>query len=122
MSARRYWDILTTAVRDFHHDNALRLAAALSYYTALALAPLLLVVVAIAGLIWGRQAASQELLDQFQTLVGPAGAEVVQSILISTAKPHQGIIATIIGLLTLLAGATGFFLQLQGALNVIWEV
>ncbi|HEY3245033.1 MAG TPA: YihY/virulence factor BrkB family protein [Phycisphaerae bacterium] len=122
MSARRFWDMIAATVRDFRQDNALRLAAALSYYTALALAPLLLVVLAIARLIWSRQAASQRLLDQFQTLFGHAGAEVVRSILASAAKPHQGITATIIGLLTLLAGATGLFLQLQAALNVIWEV
>lgn len=115
-------EVLKATVRDFREDKALRLAAAMSYYALLSLAPLLIVAVAVAGMVWGRQSASAEVVEQMENQVGAAGAEVAQSVLASAAQPARGIVALAIGGGVLLLGATGLFLQLQGALNTIWDV
>jgi membrane protein len=113
---------LKKAVSDFLEDGALRLAAALSYYTILSFAPLLLVVVGIAGYVGGRQAIAQQLIEQATTLVGPVGGELAKAVLMSADEPRKGFIAIVTGIVTLLIGATGVFGQLQDALNIIWEV
>ncbi len=119
---RSAWDLLRTAFSDWNEDKAPRLGAALAYYTSLSLAPLLLVIIGIAGLAFGEEAARGQILGQLQALVGEQGGRAIQDMLANAQKPSSGIVATAIGLVTLLLGASGVFGQLQDALNTVWEV
>ena len=103
-------------------DDIPHLGAAISYYTIFALAPILIVAIAIAGFAFGADAVRGEIVGQIEGLVGHSGAVAVQGMLEGAANRSSGIFATIIGLLTLFLGATGLFLELQTALNVIWRV
>lgn len=103
-------------------DHASRLAAALAYYTIFSLAPLLVIAIAVAGFIWHRDAVEAQVMAQIQGLVGIDGAEFVGDLIRSANNPAEGILATIIGIVTLLFGALGVFNELHNALNVIWEV
>jgi membrane protein len=115
------WHVSLRAVQDWWQDNCLRLAASLAYYTALSLAPLVLLIVGVIGLVLDRQQVGSQLSAQLEGLIGPAGRELVTSILTETT-PQGGTIATSIGLVTLLIGATAVFGELQATLNLIWEV
>ena len=115
------WHVTLRALQDWWNDNCLRLAASLAYYTALSLAPLILLIVGVIGLVLDRQQVGQQLTAQLENLMGPAGRELVTSILAAT-NPQGGTVATIIGLATLLIGATAVFGELQATLNLIWEV
>lgn len=116
------WRLVRKTVDEFQADGAMRLAAALAYYTALSLAPLLLVVIAIAGAVFGRDAASGALDEQIAGTIGPQAAETVQSLLAASQPKNGGLVAGIVGLATLVIGATGVFASLQDVLNVIWDV
>lgn len=120
---RKIWGLVAEAGKQWSQDNASRLGAALSYYTVFSIAPLLLIVVAVAGLFLGNDRARDEVLSQVQGLVGGDAAGVVKDA-IEKAREHQtgGIISTIVGFATLLLGATGVMLELQAALNVVWKV
>jgi membrane protein len=115
------WHATLRALQDWWNDNCLRLAASLAYYTALSLAPLVLLIVGVVGLVLDRQQVGAQLSLQLEGLIGPAGRELVTSILTAT-NPQGGTVATIIGLATLLIGATAVFGELQATLNLIWEV
>jgi len=114
-------ELLKLTYEAWQEDRASRLAAALAYYTIFSLAPLLVIVIAIAGLIWQRDIVQAQLMDQVQGLVGMEGASFVSELLTSTGNPAQGILATIIGVATLLLGALGVFNELHNSLNIIWE-
>lgn len=103
-------------------DKAARLAAALSFYTVFSLAPLILIAIAVAGLAFGREAASGAIAGQISRLIGPQAAEAIQGIIQNANRPAHGIIASVIGVVTLLFGASGVFGQLKDALNTIWGV
>jgi membrane protein len=122
MNLKGLWGLLKETVQDWSEDKASRLAAALAYFTIFSLAPLLVIVIAIAGLVFGREAAQNQLSGQIQDLVGQQGAGMIQTMIQNTSKPSTSIIATIIGVITLLLGASGVFGALQDALNTIWEV
>jgi membrane protein len=114
--------LLKESYSEWSDDKASRLAAALAYYTAFSLAPLLVIAVAIAGFFFKRSNAQQEMVNQIQGLIGPQGADIIQTMLNNGSTQSGNIIATIIGIITLLIGATGVFVQLQDSLNTIWEV
>jgi membrane protein len=107
---------------EWSKDKASRLAAALSYYTIFSVAPLLIIAIAVAGLVFGRQAATDQIVYEIRGLVGDQGAQIIQTILQNASKTTSGILATVIGIATLLIGASGAFGQLQDSLNTIWEV
>jgi membrane protein len=107
---------------EFFAEQPLEKAAALSYYALLALAPLVLIVLAVAGLAFGREAVEGQVVSEIRHLVGEQGAEAVQLILQNAEFPGKNAASLVIGLLTLLVGASGVFLQLQAALNSIWDV
>ena len=98
------------------------MAASLAYYTAFSLAPLLIIAIAIAGLIFGERAALNAIADQVQGFVGPDRARSIQTMIQSAYEHTRGIVATIIGVVTLLIGASGVFGEIQDALNTIWHV
>ena len=114
--------ILQLTYEEWKEDNASRLAAALAYYTIFSLAPLLIIVIAITGFFWEKQAVQSQVMSQIQGLVGQQGAAFVANLLNSASNPARGIAATIIGVITLLLGALGVFNELHGALNIIWDV
>ena len=119
---RKYWQLARRSVDEFFEDSPFQLAAALSFYTVLSLSPLVLIVVAAAGLVWGEQPVRSELLNQIRELTGDAGAETVRTVLESTTISGQSIGSMILGIITLLFGATTVFAQLQSSLNQIWDV
>lgn len=102
--------------------NASAMGAAVAFYTIFAIAPLFILVLALAGLLFGHEAAQRELFGQIEGLVGKNGAEAVQSILAAANQPRSGLVATIIGFTTLFVGAGSVFIQLQQSLNAIWNV
>jgi len=104
------------------NDNVPRLGASLAFYTLLSLAPLLVVVVAVAAIAFGRQAAEGQLFWQIQGLVGSEGARAIQALLQGAYKPGTGFLATALGILTLVAGASSVVVDLRGSLNTIWHV
>ncbi len=123
MRLRGVLRLLKETATEWQEDKVPVLAAALSYYTVFSLAPLLLIAIAIAGAVFGEEAARGEVVKQIQGLVGQEGAEAIQSMIQNAQKPESGgAIATVIGIVTLLFGASGVFGQLQDALNTIWEV
>src|SRR5882724_7117942 len=121
MQIATLWHAIIHAVQNWWGDNCLRLAASLAYYTALSLAPLLLLIVGLTGMVLGREQVATQLAAQLEGLMGPAGRELVNSIL-TTTSPKGGTWATVVGLVTLLIGATAVFGELQATLNLIWEV
>ena len=102
-------------------DYAPSMGAALSYYTMFSLAPLLVIVIAIAGLVFGAEVARGEVVAQLQNMIGPEGATAVEELLRNASRPSQGVTATLVGGLVLLAGATSVFGELQSALDRIWR-
>lgn len=107
---------------EWNEDKAPRLGAALAYYTVFSLAPLLIIAIAVAGLVFGQQQAQDQIVGQIQGLVGVDGADLVGTMIENSRKPSTNIVATVIGVVTLLFGALGVFGQLQESLNTIWEV
>jgi membrane protein len=114
-------DLRDTAKR-FSKVRAPRLAAALAYYTVFSLAPLLVIVIAVAGLIYGGDEARAQLVGQLEQHIGPQATGLVETMIESTAETGSGVFATVIGIAALLVGATTIFVQLKGALNEIWGV
>ena len=122
MSLSAFWQLLKETYTQWSAAKPFQLAATLAYYTLFSLAPLLLIAIAVAGLVLGREATEQQILTTFQGLVGPQGAQAIQGLLHSASTPGSGILATVIGIITLLIGAGGVVGQLQESLNTIWEV
>jgi membrane protein len=123
MKPKDIWKLLRETIQEWSEDKAPRLAAALAYYTVFSIAPLLVLVIAITGFIVGSNATIRnQVLSQVQGLVGQQGATAVGQLIQQTGQPSNGILASVIGIVTLLFGATGLFGQLQDALNTIWDV
>jgi membrane protein len=113
--------MLKDAVLSFIDDEALTRGAAIAFYAVTSIAPVLLIVIAVAGLIFGRDAAQSAIGTQFSGLMGRQTADVLQSAIAAAADKSSGIIATIIGTATLIATASGVFGEMQAALNAIWK-
>jgi membrane protein len=116
------WPIIKETGTEFWKDKGPRLGAALAFYTALSLSPLMLFVIAIAGPLFGEQAARGEIANQIRDTVGDEGAQAIQSMLAAHKDESRGILMTIVGLVTMALGASGVFAQLQDALDTIWDV
>lgn len=122
LDLRTLWQLLKQTAQSWLADYAPSMGAALAYYTLFSLAPLLLIVISVAGLIFGEDAARGEIAHQLSDLMGSAGAKAVQDLLTSVDKPLEGSLATVLGLLMLFVGATTVFAELQDALDRIWRV
>jgi membrane protein len=121
--AARVLDLLKSTAKEWSRDKCPQLGAALAYYTVFSLAPLVLVLLGVFGLIYGgSEQARQKILDQLSYLIDPSGLKVIQDIANNAAEPKASILATAIGILIALFGASGIFGQLQDALNTIWSV
>ena len=118
------WLLLKVTFYQWRRDQASLMAAALAYYTVFSLAPLLIIVIAIAGSVFGEQAAKGELVTQIQGVIGKDGAQLIQTAIENASQldPNQGPIPTLINIGFLLSGASVVFGQLQNSLNKIWEV
>jgi membrane protein len=122
MKATDLWGLLRESVSRWVDDFAPSMGAALSYYTIFSIAPLLLIAIAIAGMVFGKEAAQHEITGQLQGLLGASAAKAIEEMIKNAAKPKAGTIATIVGVVTLIFGASGVFTQLKDALNTIWNV
>jgi membrane protein len=123
MSIRSLPGLFKSALREFSEDKAPRLAAALAYYSLFSIAPLLVISIAIAGFVFGEEAARGEIVAQIEGVVGAQGGEAIQTMVQNAAEQKgQGIFAAIAGLVALLFGASGVFSQLKDTLNTIWGV
>ncbi len=120
--SNRWVNMLKLSFNDWMEDKALRLSAALAYYSIFSLAPLLVIAIGIAGLMIGKEAATGQLYGELRQYLGAAPAEALQAMVESANKPKQGVIATVLGFMTLLLGASGVLGQLKDAMNTIWEV
>ncbi|MEC4985281.1 MAG: YihY/virulence factor BrkB family protein [Oscillatoria sp. PMC 1076.18] len=116
------FELFKETFQEWQEDKTPRLAAALAYYTVFSLAPLLIIAIAIAGAIFGEEAARGEIVGQIQGLVGQNGAEVIQTAIENANQPDLRNTASLISVIVLLFGASGVFAQLQDALNTVWEV
>jgi membrane protein len=116
------YELLKKTYTDWSRDKAPRMGAALAYYTIFSLAPLLVIAIAIAGFVFGREAVEGRITYQIQGLVGSESARAVQTMIQSAHKPAHGVIATLFGVVILLVGASGVFTEMQDALNSIWKV
>ncbi len=118
---RAVWRLTSETFSSWSEDNAFRLAAALAYYAVFSLAPLLILVIAMAGTIFGNKIAQGEVMDQIGSLIGSGGATAIRT-LIENAHAHGTARASVLGILSLLFGATGVFVSLQDGLNTVWQV
>lgn len=115
-------DLLTQSFSMWNRDNAPRLGASLAFYTILSISPLVILVVAIVSLAFSRSSAQSLLLAQVQSLIGASGKDAVQAMLSSGQKPSSGIVSSVLGVVTLIFGASAVFTELRAALNAIWKV
>lgn len=117
-----WFDLLKQTFTEWNEDHAPRLAAALAYYTAFSMAPLMVVIIGIVGIIVSQDTVQNQILTEVQRSLGADAASMLGELISNASKPAEGILATILGLITLLLGAGGAFGQLQDALNTIWDV
>ena len=122
MNARRALALVKQAASEWIDDNAPSRAASLSYYTTFSIAPLLLIAVAIAGLVFGKAAVSQQLSTELRSLFGDGAAHVIEDMMASASHTGSGVFASIVGVVLLGLGACGAFVELRDTLNLMWDV
>ena len=121
LSPKEAWRLFKEAIQAWSDDYAPSMGAALSYYTLFSIAPLLLIVIAVAGWFFGDNAVRGELTGALQGLMGEEGAKAIEGLLASVSEPKEGIIATVVGVFVLIIGATTVFGELQNDLDRIWR-
>lgn len=117
-----YWKVIKKAAVEFDKDNVFKLSASLSYSTIFAMAPLLIVVISLAGIFWGQQAVSGKIYAQIKDLVGSNAAIQIQEIIKNIRHSHHTVAGAIIGGIILVIGATGVFTEIQGSVNYMWSI
>ena len=122
MKAKSLLHMSKRAFGNWMDDYAPSMGAALAYYTVFSVAPLLVIAIAAAALIFGQDAAHTAIMDQARGLIGENGAKAIEGLLVSAQKPEQGMLASTLGILILLIGATTVFAELESNLNRIWKV
>ena len=116
------YTLVHRTVQSWLDDRASSRGAALAYYTLFSMAPLLLIVTSVAGLLFGAKTARDDIVNQLRTVIGDAGANAVQQLLTSAAWPtHGGIAASVVGLVLMIVGATSVFAELQNTLDMVWR-
>jgi membrane protein len=119
---RQFLQLFVKAGKSWSDDYAPSMGAAISYYTVFSLAPLLVIVIAIAGAVFGREAVQGQLVSQLSGLMGAKGAELIQSLVAATSDTDKGLVASLISGVVLIVGATSVFAELQNALDRVWHV
>lgn len=122
MTFKTIWQLAKAAAQKWMKDKIMPMSAALSYYSLFSMAPLLVICMGIVGMVFGQEAAQGQVTAQLRDLFGDQGARALETMLRNAHTNHRGLIATIIGFLTLFFGASGVFAQLQTSLNTIWNV
>ncbi|MEC5212661.1 membrane protein [Polaromonas sp. CG_9.5] len=122
MLLTHFYQLAKQSVSAWIDDYAPSMGAAISYYTVFSIAPLLIIVIAVAGFVWGREAVQGQLVGQLTDMIGKEGATGIQALIESANQPTQGLVATVISTLVLIVGATTVFAELQSALDRIWQV
>jgi len=123
MNLKGLWTLIKDTFAQWNADNPFQLAAALAYYTLFSMAPLLMIAIAVAGLVFGQEASQNQVIGIIEDLVGVQGARAIQEIIESAGqRPDAGFFATAVGMILLLLGAGGVVGQLQDSLNTIWRV
>jgi len=122
MRISQIWPLLAETGRDWLDDEVPRLAAALAYYTLLSLTPLIVLAIALAGLVFGEEAARGQIAAELRMVVGTPGAEALEAVVSNAKRLDTGLLNTLLGLAVLFVGASGVFVELQSAMNKIWEV
>ncbi|MFJ3464280.1 YihY/virulence factor BrkB family protein [Achromobacter spanius] len=122
MAIKRFYALAKQTVMNWLDDYAPSMGAAIAFYTVFSLAPLVIIVIGIAGFFWGHEAVQGQLFEQVSALVGTEGGKAVESVVLGAQEPTQGIAATIISVVMLVVGATTVFAELQSALDRIWKV
>jgi membrane protein len=121
MTPTQIWLLAKEAVSSWSDDYAPSMGAALAYYTLFSIAPLLLIVIALAGLVFGEEAARGQIFGELQSLMGTQGAAAVQALLANVNQPSKGVFAAVVGMAALVLGAMSVFGELQNALDRIWR-
>lgn len=119
---RKFWLILRQAFTEFMNDHALKFSASLSYYTIFSLGPVLLIIISLAGIFFGRDAVAGKIYGQIQGLVGSAAALQIQDIIGNIEESQMSRSGAILGLVILFVGATGVFTEMQDSINYIWSI
>ncbi len=119
---RRLWGLVKKSVTAWQDDYASSMGAALAYYTVFSVAPLLVIVIAVAGSFFGEAAVQGELVTQLRDVLGEQGANAVQTLIKSASSPRKGMLAGVVGVVILVIGATTIFAEIQSALDRIWRV
>jgi membrane protein len=122
MNFNHFYPLAKKSVMAWIDDYAPSMGAAISYYTVFSIAPLMIIVIAVAGFVWGREAVQGEIVGQLSGLIGKEGAQGVQALIESANQPTQGLVATAISIVVLVIGATTVFAELQSSLDRIWQV
>jgi membrane protein len=122
MTIRKVYNLFKSAGNGFIDDNAFKLAAALSYYTVFALGPLLIIIISLAGLFFGQEAAEGSIYHQLNGLLGQEAAKQIQDIINNIQQSESSTTGAIVGAIILLIGATGVFTEMQDSINYIWSV
>jgi membrane protein len=114
-------ELLKDTFNNWKAHNAPRMGASVAFYSLLSFAPLLILIAAVIALVFTKETAHKDLVDQARQMMGNRGADIVDSLLANAQKPSAGIVASVIAFLTLLFGASGVFIELRDALNTIWD-
>jgi membrane protein len=122
MTPRAVWHLLQKAFTGFSDDKVLKLSGALAYFTVFSIGPMLIVIIFLAGIFYGREAIEGSVFGQIQGLVGKEAAIQIQDIIRNATLSHKGKLAAIIGFITLLVGATSVFSEIQDSINIIWNL
>jgi len=122
MKFKALFQLSKAAFTSWQSDYAPSMGAALSYYTVFSIAPLLVIVIAVAGLVFGQEAAHADIMEQAGGLLGENGAKAIEGMLASAQKPKEGTLASLLGILAMIVGATTVFAELESNLNRIWKV
>jgi len=122
MNIKHFFEVTKKSASAWVDDYAPSMGAAISYYTVFSIAPLLIIVIAVAGLVWGREAVEGQIVGQLSGLIGSEGATGIQALIENANQPAKGFVATVISVVLLVIGATTVFAELQSAMDRIWDV
>jgi len=122
MRPREFYKLAKESILAWQEDYASSMGAAIAFYTVFSIAPLMIIMIAIAGAVWGEEAVQGEIMRQLGSMVGEEGASGVEAMIQSADRPSQGVVATVVSAFILAWGATRVFAELQSALDRIWEM
>lgn len=119
---RKFFHIFKNTIKAFSEDNCVKLSASLSYYTIFSIAPLLIIIISLSSMVFGREAVTGKLYGQISGLIGSDAAAQIQDIIANSHHANKGVIGTVVGSVILILGATGIFTEIQDSINHIWSL